>query len=374
MDSRHEKLLEEFEDFEADLEVEDILKKVKEELVLDQGVIAFGEKLKERERLKQIAQATRTARATRFHQLCYPQLTCDWFVEGLDYCCGYWRYQFKRPLTPPPAPPPSPDASCKTCPTMLPLHLPPHQTPHHHHHHHHDVDFDKDELTKLRAKEERRLARRRAASARYRARHPDRVAASKQRYRAKRRKTNPVSFDDYDDDDDDDVCGVYDELAELHAKEARRRAQLRAASARYRARHPDRVSGYQKQYYETHSEQLRAYQRQRRQSEAGQRWNAQFRARKRESAALLARQRGSMERQRTAEKVQALGPLTLTVTLEDFMRDFDDSLASTPKDSMDQPCAMTITDMDSGDHVVCDESSLSSCDMWDDGSSFWTIY
>ena len=42
---------------------------------------------------------------------------------------------------------------------------------------------------------------------------------------------------------------------------------------------------------------------------------------------------------------------------------------------MDQPGAITITDMDSGvlhplDHSVCDESSLSSCDMWDDGKGF----
>ena len=110
MDSRHEKLLEAFETYETDLEVKDILSKVKAELVLDPSVTDFGEKLKEREHLKQAAQPTRTAQATRFHQLCYPQLTCDWFVEGLDYCCGYWRYQFKCPLTPPPAPPPSPDA------------------------------------------------------------------------------------------------------------------------------------------------------------------------------------------------------------------------------------------------------------------------
>ena len=55
MDSAHEKLLEAFEDFEQDLEVEDILKKVKEECVLDPGVVEFGEKLKERERQKQAA-------------------------------------------------------------------------------------------------------------------------------------------------------------------------------------------------------------------------------------------------------------------------------------------------------------------------------
>ena len=145
-----------------------------------------------------------------------------------------------------------------------------------------DDDDVYDELVELRAKEERRQAPRRGSRARYRARHPDRVAASKQRYRAKRRKTHLVSFDD----DDDDVCGVYDELAELHAKEARRRAQQRATSARYRARHPDRVSVYQKRYYDTHAEQLQAYQRQRRQSEEGQRWKEQFRAKKREAAAL----------------------------------------------------------------------------------------
>ena len=104
MDAAHEKL----ED-----EVEDILKKVKQEWVVDDGVTAFDEKLKEREHLKQAAQATRTARATRLHQLCYPQHTCDWFVEGLDFCCDYWRYQFKRPDTPPPVPPPSPDVCRK---------------------------------------------------------------------------------------------------------------------------------------------------------------------------------------------------------------------------------------------------------------------
>ena len=80
-----------------------------------------------------------------------------------------------------------------------------------------------------------------------------------------------------------------------------------------------------------------------------------------------------MVQKRTEEKRQALGPLKLTVTLEDFMQDFHDSLSPTPEDSMDQPS--TIMGMDSGvldplDHSVCDESSLSSCDMWDDGKGF----
>ena len=125
MEVAHEELLEALEEFEQDLEVEEILEKVKRELVWDQGVTEFGEQLKQREQLKQAAQATRAARANRLHQLCYPQHTCDWFVEGLDYCCDYWRYQFKRPDTPPPAPPPSPDVGRKRiAPPQSPVQVP----------------------------------------------------------------------------------------------------------------------------------------------------------------------------------------------------------------------------------------------------------
>ena len=117
-----ENLLEAFKDFEVDLEVDEILEKVKVELALDDSVEQFGERLKEREEEKRVAQTAREAlvkeKWTPGH---YPQLTCEWFVEGLDFCCDYWRYQFKRPFTPPPAPPPSPDAWRKRAP--------PHQTP-----------------------------------------------------------------------------------------------------------------------------------------------------------------------------------------------------------------------------------------------------
>ena len=54
MASRQDQLLEEFEEFEADLEVEHILKKVKTDCVLDQGVTSFGVKLKEREGLQSV--------------------------------------------------------------------------------------------------------------------------------------------------------------------------------------------------------------------------------------------------------------------------------------------------------------------------------
>ena len=69
MASCPEKLLEVFEEFELDLEVEGILKKVKEEWVLDPGVTQFGEELeKERERLRRAAQAAQAARATYVRQ------------------------------------------------------------------------------------------------------------------------------------------------------------------------------------------------------------------------------------------------------------------------------------------------------------------
>ena len=55
------------------------------------------------------------------------------------------------------------------------------------------------------------------------------------------------------------------------------------------------------------------------------------------------------------------------------MTDFHDSLSPSPEDSVVQPG--TLMDMDSGvfhpmDYSVGDESSLSSCDMWDDGKGF----
>ena len=78
-----------------------------------------------------------------------------------------------------------------------------------------------------------------------------------------------------------------------------------------------------------------------------------------------------MVQKRTEEKRQALSPLTLTVALEDFMQDFYDTLSPRPEDCMDQP--ETITDsgvLDSPDYSVGNESSLSSCDMWDEGKGF----
>ena len=118
--------LEEYEDFETELEVQSILEKVKGELTLeDQTFCEFAERLKELEPEKVEAQRCRAEQAQWYHQRCYPQHTCEWFVEGLDYCCSYRRYHFKRPDTPPPVPPPSPDVDRKrVAPPQSPHQLP----------------------------------------------------------------------------------------------------------------------------------------------------------------------------------------------------------------------------------------------------------
>ena len=56
MNPEQEKLLEDFEEFELDLEVEEILKKVKADRVPDQGVTQFAQQLEERDRQKRTAQ------------------------------------------------------------------------------------------------------------------------------------------------------------------------------------------------------------------------------------------------------------------------------------------------------------------------------
>jgi len=164
---------------------------------------------------------------------------------------------------------------------------------------------------------------------------------------------------------------------------ARNAEKLAAAKRLYRERYRTKVKEAQRRYYAKHQERLRAYYKQYNQMEHRRAWRVQYRVKRRKALA---------ERERTLEKVKALGPLKLTIELEDCMKPIpvetyletfceslevepqpsfcellDDSLASTPEEDKDPPCAMTITDMD---HAAYDESSLSACDMWDDGRGF----
>ena len=102
MNPDQDNLLEDFERFELDLEVDAILKKVKADRVQDKSLDQFAQQLETREQQKRAAQRDRETQVQQqWSPGHYPQLTCEWFVEGLDYCCDYWRYQFKRPLTSP---------------------------------------------------------------------------------------------------------------------------------------------------------------------------------------------------------------------------------------------------------------------------------
>ena len=127
MASCPEKLLETFEKFQ----VQEILNEVKEWVLDDQDIREYGEELlEERRKRRQLAQAAQAARHTYVQQHwnpgCYPQFTTEWYIRGLDFCCPYWRYEFKRPQTPPSAPPPSPEVSRKVQPMRSPS---PHELP-----------------------------------------------------------------------------------------------------------------------------------------------------------------------------------------------------------------------------------------------------
>ena len=56
MNPDHEKLLDDFEAFELDLEVEQILKKVKRDCVQDRSIDHFAKQLEDKDRQKRAAQ------------------------------------------------------------------------------------------------------------------------------------------------------------------------------------------------------------------------------------------------------------------------------------------------------------------------------
>ena len=212
------------------------------------------------------------------------------------------------------------------------------------------------ELAQLRVKEARRREVVRAASARYRARHPERIAAQKRRYRARHPEREAARKQRYRARHPERIAARKQSYRVRHAE------RVAAHSQGYRERNRENFRAYAKQYYKDNTERLLEQKKQYYYSEAGQRWQKQYRARKAEGAGLLRRQRGPMVQKRTEEKRQALGPLTLTVPLEDFMQDFYDTLSPNPEDCMDQ--SSTIMDMDSGVLHPQDHS------VWDDGKGF----
>ena len=104
-EEEEEELLVQFEQFEQELKVEEILKDVKKDLefLKDDSVDRFTQQLQQRDQQRRLAQSERE----ELVRVCqspghYPQLTCDWFIEGLDFCCNHWRHEVKRSTTPTP--------------------------------------------------------------------------------------------------------------------------------------------------------------------------------------------------------------------------------------------------------------------------------
>ena len=170
---------------------------------------------------------------------------------------------------------------------------------------------------------ERRRARVVAASKRYRARHPDRVAESNKRYREKNRVY---------------LTELKKRYREKHRDLEKHRARHAERQKRYQENNRGQILAYKQQYRETHRELLREKERRR-------------------HARLV-------EKKRTAEKLKALGPLTLTIPLTDYLKSipvaryvkaFCDSLESV--DTNVPPAendSHTLIDLDSGTMQVAE--------------------
>ena len=196
-----------------------------------------------------------------------------------------------------------------------------------------DSEDSADELAQLRAKEDQRRARRRVVNARYRARHPERVAAQRRSYRARHPER------------------VAAQKRRYRVNHPEREA---ARKQRYRARHPERVAAQKRRYRAQKRKDLSLTDDDDDDDEMAERQTCQPRYRTRYANRIA---RGLAERQRTQEKWQALGPLSLTIRVVDFMQGFWDSLS---------PGQEAIIIMDRASGAPLD----SSCDLWDEGKGF----
>ena len=220
-----------------------------------------------------------------------------------------------------------------------------------------DDDDSPDELAQLRAKEAQRRARRWVVNARYRARHPQRVAAQRQSYRARHPER------------------VAAQKRRYRANHPEREA---ARKQRYRARHPDRVAAQKRRYRAKKRKGLPLTDAD--DDEMAERQTSQPRYRTRYANRIA---RGLAERQRTQEKHQALGPLSLTVRVDDFMQGFWDSLSPRPSATGSLSLTVRVGDFRQGfwdsfspgqEVIIMDRASGApldcSCDLWDEEKGF----
>ena len=212
----------------------------------------------------------------------------------------------------------------------------------------HDDDDDSEyERAVLRAKRLHNMVK----CERYRAEHREKVAASKKKYRENNREFIAVSSQCYRD---------------------KRRKQLAAGRQRYKARHPERVAECDQRYRERNRAKLREAQRRYRERNRAKLRERQRRYREKNLEHLLAyeeqyrethrevlmekercRRARLVEKKRTQEKLRALGPLTLTIPLTDYLKSIRVTQESV--DTNGPPTdSHTLIDLDSGGVQVAD--------------------
>ena len=254
MEVAHDELVEAFEEFEADLEVEDILKKVKEELAVSglRHVTEFGEKLKEREQLKEAAQATRAARAVRTSTSCATLntpatgISRGWTIVAI---IGGTNSKGQPPLHQHRHP--SPDVRRKrSAPPQSPLQEARKRCPNRH--------------PSERPKEPQR--RRGETDRCFQPSHRPQLPMSTERELRPRRA--PVKYHESDDDSPQRTRPGptarravadkrYQRLEYLKRYRATHRAQRAESDRRYRERHRERIRESHKRFRERHRERIR---------------------------------------------------------------------------------------------------------------------
>ena len=210
-----------------------------------------------------------------------------------------------------------------------------------------DDDDDEYERAVLRAKRARNMVK----CARYRAEHREKVIAYKKKYRENNREFIAVSSQCYRE---------------------KRRKQVSMARKRYKAKYPERVAETDQRYRERNRAKLREAQRRYRErnraklAEAQRRYREknlehrlgyeeQYRETHREVLMEKERCRRArlVEKKRTREKMRALGPLTLTIPLTDYLKSIPVTQESV--DTNGPPTdSHTLIDLDSGGVQVAD--------------------
>jgi len=210
------------------------------------------------------------------------------------------------------------------------------------------------------------------------------MRAKCKRYRAK----NPDSGKKYRENNREFIA-----LSKQCYREKRRK-QVAAACKRYRARYPERVAEAHKRYRERNRDRLLEYEKRYREKHRAQVTERQKRYRENHREQRLAYEREKercrrarlVEKKRTREKWEALGPLTLTIPLTDclksipvtaYVKAFCDSLESVDTNVLPtENDSHTLLDLDSGtmqvaeppdwDHLSCLQDLLKdmSPDDW----------